>query len=128
MTLWKRAGTSSHSYPCFSCLKIAGNEFSDKNNFRCFFDPGSEGGSDNPSGSGLRPTHTHVRVPCVRKPRKTDFQAKLGFDVSLTPEVETSHMTPSDTVPDRISLKFVIPMLKNLAKNSFEKNYFLMFL
>ena len=37
-----------HSNPCSPCPKTTGNEFSQKNNFRCFFDPESGGGHVTP--------------------------------------------------------------------------------
>ena len=71
---------------------------------------------------------THIRVPRVQKPLKTGFQAKIVFDVLLTPEVREGQMTPLEVVSDRHTRMFIFLMSKNLEKSSFEKNNFSMFL
>jgi hypothetical protein len=93
-----------------------------KKQFRCFFDPRSSIQSHDPLRRGLPPSNGLIRVLDVEKPLRNLSREKLIFDVLLTPEVGSSHMTPSERVYHRVMVLFEFYTSKNLLETSPEKN------
>ena len=62
---------------------------------------------------------THIRVPRVQKPLKTGFQAKIIFDVLLTPAVRVGHVIPLVVSRGRSTLISMSIVCENHEKQVF---------